>query len=113
MSLFGLIKRSKPSRAVPAGPVMRELPQPPQQPPRPVPSSGELRQMLFDAIAQGDEPRLFALCREHRDFVNEYAEVWMIVPDDLLANPAAAEWYRRGVEQLTRLCRAAPDMAAA
>ena len=110
MSLFGLLKRSKPpaSPAI-ATPVVRELPPPAggrdelANAPA-APSSTDLRQMLFDAIARGDERRLAALCREHRAFILDYADTWLIVPDDLLGNPVAADWYQTGVRLLTRLC---------
>src|SRR5688572_16696279 len=106
MALFNLRKRVK-STAPAATPVvvMRDLPSPrTAEPPPAPPTSAELRQKLFDAIATGDESRVTELCREHRDFINEYAPAWMIVPDGLRANPAAAEWYTRGLQQLTRLC---------
>jgi hypothetical protein len=102
MSLFGLIKRSKPDGNVPPTPVLRELldaqPTPPDV--ETTPSSAELRQLLFDAIARGDEARVTELCREHRRFVQDYAPMWLIVPDSLRANPAAAKWYGRGLRQL-------------
>jgi hypothetical protein len=108
MGLFSLLKRPKPPRVAPRAVVMRELPSPkspaqlmPIAPPPPTPA--ELRRQLFDAIAKGDEARLATLCREHRTFINEYAPTWMIVPESLRTNPAAAEWYAQGLQQLTRL----------
>jgi hypothetical protein len=53
--------------------------------------------MLFDAIARGDEARVTELCRMHRQFVQDYAPSWLIVPDSLRANPVAAKWYGRGL----------------
>jgi hypothetical protein len=109
MSLLRLIKRNKPGGVAPATPVMRELVAKPQAAvDRAPPSADELRQMLFNAVAAGDEQQLYALCREHRQFIAEYAPLWMMVPDGLRANPAAAEWYTRGLQQLTRLCLAPP-----
>ena len=100
MALFNLRKRSKAAAVV-----VRDLPSPrPAEPAPAPPTPAELRQRLFDAIATGDETRIAELCREHRDFINEHVENWMIVPDSLRANPAAAEWYTRGLQQLTRLC---------
>ena len=108
MGLFHLRKRPKaagqPAAAVV---VLKDLPSPipvarasaPQAPPTPE----ELRQKVFDAIATGNEARLTELCREHRSFIAEYAPTWMIVPEALRANPAAANWYTRGLEQLARL----------
>src|SRR5829696_9174713 len=106
MSLLNLLKRHRKPAPAEAAPVMRELPAPPTEaPPVPLPPSpAELRQKLFDAIARGDEENLTSLCREHREHIQEYAPTWMIVPDGLRANPAATEWYVRGLTQLTRLC---------
>ena len=106
MSLMNLLKRHRAVKPVEPAPVMRELPTPSTEaPPAPLPPSpAELRQKLFDAIAQGDEDHLTTLCREHREHIQEYAPTWMIVPDPLRANPAAAEWYMRGLRQLTQLC---------
>jgi hypothetical protein len=109
MSLFGLIRRARDDDKLPSTPVLRELPAAEPLAAAPVapapPTSSELRQMLFDAIANGDEARLTTLCREHRKFVQDYAPAWLIVPDSLRANPAAAKWYTRGLRQLLqRLC---------
>ena len=105
MSLLNLLKRHRTAAPPEVAPVMRELPAPTEAPPVPLPPSpAELRQKLFDAIARGDEENLTTLCREHREHIQEYAPTWMIVPDGLRANPAAAEWYVRGLSQLTRLC---------
>ena len=108
MSLFGLIKRQKYDDVkLPSTPVLRELPSDPP-PPSPVadgPSSTDLRQMLFDAIAKGDEAQVTELCRKHRRFVQDYAPSWLIVPESLRANPAAAKWYGRGLRQvLNQFC---------
>jgi hypothetical protein len=104
MGLFDLLKRPKPAHKSPVV-VMRELPSPkPAEKAPPPPTSDELRQRLFDAIATGDEIRLAELCRSHRQFIAEYASTWMIVPESLKENPAAAEWYTRGLSRLTQLC---------
>jgi hypothetical protein len=61
--------------------------------------------MLFDAIAQGDEARVTELCRKYRQFVQDFAPGWLIVPDSLRENSAAAKWYGRGLRQLLQqLC---------
>jgi hypothetical protein len=112
MSLFGLIKREKHDDVkLPSTPVLRELSgQQPASAPASAsggPNSSELRQMLFDAIAKGDEARLTELCRKHRQFVQDYAPSWLIVPDSLRSNPAAAKWYGRGLRQLlNQFCNA-------
>ena len=109
MSLFGLIKREKHDDVkLPSTPVLRELAaeQPPSQPASEAgPSSVELRQLLFDAIARGDEARITELCRKHRQFIQDYAPSWLIVPDSLRSNPAAAKWYGRGLRHvLNQFC---------
>ena len=110
MSLFGLIKREKHDDVkLPSTPLLRELPDGQRTPPTAAagPSSAELRQELFDAIAKGDEARLTELCREHRRFVQDYAPAWLIVPDSLRGNSAAAKWYGRGLRQvLQQFCGA-------
>src|SRR4051812_17248326 len=109
MGLLSLLKRTKLKPAV-AEPVMRELPAPTEataavpeivaQPPTPT----EVRQQLFAAIVAGDDQRLSTLCQEHREIIREHAPVWSAVPDGLRANPAAAEWYERGLQLLMRTC---------
>lgn len=102
MSLFGLIKRSKPRPAAPTEPVMVELPAPgPVSEPM---TPSQLRQMLFDAIVRQDELELARLCDEHREMIRAHASDWMDVPHVLHANPAAAEWYARGVRLLAQRC---------
>jgi hypothetical protein len=109
MSLFGLIKRPKSATArvaTVATPVMRELPVA-AEPPAPAlapaePSSDEVRQLLFDAIASGDEARLDEICRDHRDAIERHIEEWRIVPDALCGNAEVAEWYSRGIHLLTQ-----------
>jgi hypothetical protein len=103
MSLFGLIKRGKYDDVkLPSTPVLREISgqQPTSESAASAPSSSELRQMLFDAIAKGDEARVTELCREHRQFVQDYAPAWLIVPESLRANADAAKWYGRGLRQV-------------
>lgn len=114
MGLMDLFKRSrKTPPAALAHPVMRELPAPPEVdaealvptplPPEPL-TSTELRIMLFDAIATGDEEKLARLCRDHHDFLVEYADTWSVVPDALHANPEAARWYGEGFHAIARFC---------
>jgi hypothetical protein len=106
MGLFGLLKRPAHAKKSPPVVVMRELPSPkPAEKIPPPPSADELRQHLFDAIATGDEAKVTDLCRMHRQFIAEYAPTWMIVPDSLKENPAAADWYARGFSLLAQLCR--------
>ena len=118
MGLFDLFKRSRKSPAdAMKAPVLRSLPAPaervapqaeasaPVEPEAPQPPSAiELRIMLFDAIATGDEEKLAQLCRDHHDFLLEYADTWSIVPDALRENPAAARWYGQGFHVIARFC---------
>ena len=107
MGLFDLFKRTR-GRARPAQPVMRSLPEPVVAAPAPVsvtpPDAMELRRMLFDAVATGDEEKLARLCRDHHDFLLEYADTGSIVPDALSANPDAAKWYGDGLHAIARFC---------
>lgn len=64
----------------------------------------ELRRLLFDAVATGDEEKLARLCRDHHDCLLEYADTWSIVPDALSANPDAAKWYGEGLHAIARFC---------
>ena len=108
MGLFDLFKRTRTTHrpSAQARPVMRALPLPEPAPaaPPPPPSSTELRRMLFDAVATGDEEKLARLCRDHHDFLVEYADTWSIVPDALTANPDAAKWYGDGLHAIARFC---------
>ena len=109
MGLLSLLKRSK-SKPADIKPVMRELPAPTEsEPPAPEvlpqpPSPTEVRQQLFAAIVAGDDHRLSTLCEAHREIIREHAPAWSAVPDGLRANPAAAEWYARGLQLLLRAC---------
>jgi len=103
MRLLDLLKRRKPAgMPTTATPVMRELPPGPGAA-LPGPSSAALRHMLFDAVAKGDEPRLQRLCREYRPVIQQCLAEWLIVPESIRANAAAAEWYQRGLKQLAEL----------
>lgn len=114
MGLLNLFKRSPAPRA--PKPVMRSLAAPPAaerevalslpevaSPPMP-PDPSDLRRMLFDAIATGNEEKLAHLCRDHHDFLLAYAATWSVVPEALNANPDAAKWYARGLHAITQFC---------
>ncbi len=76
----------------------------PESPAAPPPDPAELRRMLFDAVATGDEEKLSRLCRAHHNFLIESADTWSIVPDALSANPDAARWYGEGLQAIARFC---------
>lgn len=111
MGWFDLFKRPRAASrpAANALPVMRTLPTSVEAAPAPPaaaapPGPTELRRMLFDAVATGDEEKLARLCRDHHDFLLAYADAWSIVPDALSANPDAARWYGEGLHAIAHFC---------
>jgi hypothetical protein len=106
MRLFDLIKRPSRSAAGAQLPVKRELPAP-QDTPEEVAvtskSAEDVRQLLFDAIAGGDEARVIELCREHAALIAQHGPIWAIPPVELSENPAAADWYARGLRDLLNI----------
>jgi len=116
MSLFGLFRRSRTSRSgaepEPAAggngtrpTTTREAPLAPVGPVAPAPPGpDEVRRILFDAVASGDESRLEALCREHKAFILEHAAGWLDVPASFRASPEAYEWYGNGLRAIARFC---------
>ena len=68
-------------------------------------SADELLQLLFDTLAEGDYSLLEARCRDHKSTIAEHLPTWLIVPDSLCANPAAARWYKRGIKHFARVCQ--------
>src|SRR5688500_4572976 len=108
MRLFDLIKRPKRSASTAQLPVMRELPatteapqDAAQSPETPLaPSPDEVRDLVFCAIASGDETRVAELCEEHREVIAEHGSAWVRPPIELHANPAAIDWYTRGLSRI-------------
>ena len=64
----------------------------------------ELRKMLLDAAASGDEDRLACLCRENEALILQLGPGWLDVPREFRANPAAAEWYGAGLRAIVEFC---------
>ena len=122
MNFFGFLRRS---RRTPTSrlPVFRALPggateAPPQDPSNPdvtrspsAPTPHEVRRLLFDAVASGDESRLHALCKEHEDLIVQQSAAWLEVPPEFRTSPELHEWYRNGLRAISQYCaeRAARD----
>jgi hypothetical protein len=109
MNWFGLFRRSHardraprpdatPEPAPSAEPFLPELT---VQPP---PTPDEIRRLLFDAVAAGDERRLERLCQEHRDAILAHASGWLEVPAAFRASPEIYEWYGNGLRAIARFC---------
>ena len=121
MDFFGFLRRPgrpQPSQAGATGPtasppqrsaadeVAREdsghapvpvLPTPPTTP-------QEVRRLLFDAIASGDESRLHALCKEHEDLIVQHSAAWLEVPPEFRTSPELYEWYGSGLRAISDFC---------
>ena len=67
-------------------------------------SPEEVRKLLFDAVAAGDEARLETLCREHRDFILAERAGWLEVPQAFRTSPEAYTWYGNGLRAIARFC---------
>lgn len=107
MNLFGLFKRPQPDPApqpVAATAVEPARPAGPLRPLEPPPEPGQLRRMLLDAAASGDEGKLACLCREHQDFILQNTAGWLQVPDEFRTSPQVYEWYGDGLRTIARFC---------
>lgn len=76
----------------------------PTLPPAPPPTPQEIRRLLFDAVASGDESRLHALCKEHEDLIVQHADVWLDVPPEFRTSPALRDWYANGLRAIREYC---------
>lgn len=124
MNLFGWFRRSSDPRggradepapaeshAAPSGarpPDARSSDAAPQHLAPVLPNGGaspeEVRKLLFDAVAAGDEGRLESLCREHRDFILAESAGWLEVPEAFRTSPEAYTWYGNGLRAIARFC---------
>ena len=113
MDLFRFLRR--PVRAALPQPVhpakVTREPQPPGAPlpndPSPPPSPltpDEVRRLLLDAVASGDESRLRALCDEHEDLIDQHSASWLEVPPQFRNNPELSDWYQNGLHAISRYC---------
>ena len=117
MDLFRFLRRRRRSadrttdqRQPAQVPVMLALPAPnpidlPPPPPTPQPlSPEEVRRLLFDAVAAGDEVRLHALCHEHQELILSSMTEWLDVPEPIRANPQIFDWYANGLRSISQFC---------
>jgi hypothetical protein len=75
--------------------------------PTPVPSQptpDEIRRLLFDAVATGDESRLHELCKEHEHLIVEHSAAWLEVPPEFRTSPELHEWYGNGLRAISQFC---------
>ena len=72
-------------------------------PPSP-PTPHEIRRLLFDAVASGDESRLHDLCNEHHDLIVQHSEAWLELPSEFRASPQLQEWYANGLRAIRDYC---------
>jgi hypothetical protein len=109
MNWLGLFRRSTPSaKSAPR----HESPPPPAPigPAEPQPTEAEplgpeeLRRVLFDAVASGDELRLERLCEEHREVILNHAADWLEIPPAFRASPEIYEWYGSGLRAIAQFC---------
>ena len=104
MRLFSLFRKTRksqrqppsaaPALAQPIKPIRVTLPLPPE----------EVRRLLFDAVAAGDEQRLQSLCHEHQDVIFREASGWLEVPREFRASRELAKWYDDGIQAIRRFC---------
>jgi hypothetical protein len=72
--------------------------------PAPPPTSDEIRRLLFDAVASGDESRLHDLCKEHHDLIVRHGEAWLEVPPEFRTSPQLQGWYANGLRAIRDYC---------
>ena len=68
------------------------------------PTPHEIRRLLFDAVASGDESRLHALCKEHHDLIVRRSEAWLEAPSEFRTSPQLQEWYANGLRAIRDYC---------
>src|SRR4051812_31504139 len=64
----------------------------------------QVRRLLFDAVASGDETKLEALCREHQDLILHHVPGWLDVPPEIRSLPELYQWYDNGLRAISRFC---------
>lgn len=64
----------------------------------------QVRRLLFDAVASGDEGKLEELCREHKELILEYGADWLTIPPEFRSNPGLSDWYSDGLHAISRFC---------
>ena len=92
----------------PAGSSPPSAPTAPQRAPLPSASPAtpeEIRRLLFDAVAAGDDRQLESLCQEHRDLILTHAAGWLEIPAAFRASPEVYEWYGNGLRAIAQFCQ--------
>jgi hypothetical protein len=116
MTLFGWFRKSNrpqalsPSGAAPSEPAPA-VPDPTTGAAPPTLSPDEVRRRLFDAVAAGDDQRLEALCREHRNLILSHGAAWLEVPAPFRSTSEAYDWYQQGLRAIARFCADRVDHA--
>jgi hypothetical protein len=110
MNWFGLFRKSGPAgksgprqgppSLPPSAPLVESSTPPAAEPVGPE----ELRRVLFDAVASGDEHRLERLCEEHREVILSHASNWLEIPPAFRASPEIYEWYGNGLKAIAQFC---------
>jgi hypothetical protein len=113
MDLFGFFHRSRklPSKVTPAearaaaAAEAQPLHLPTlAPPPAELLTPDQVRRLLFEAVASGDENKLEALCREHQDLILHHVPGWRDVPPEIRSRPELYQWYDNGLSAITRYC---------
>jgi hypothetical protein len=105
MSWFGWFRKSNGDRAgADAGPQTSAQTAAESIPNTPAPTADEVRRLLFDAVAAGDNQRLESLCQEHKDFILTQLAGWLEVPASFRASPETYEWYGNGLRAVAKFC---------
>jgi hypothetical protein len=108
MNFFDLFRKSTEPRTVEPEAVLPDavapeavLPPPAAAPP---PTPDQVRRLLFEAVASGDEAQLERLCEEHKQLILAHGAGWLDVPESFRASPQAYEWYGNGLRAIARFC---------
>src|SRR5688500_9839910 len=108
MNFFGLFRKSTEQRADEPAAVQAEAVLPEALVPAPVdappPTPDQVRRLLFEAGASGDEAQLEKLCEEHKQLILAHGAAWLEVPESFRASPQAYEWYGNGLRAIAQFC---------
>jgi len=111
MDLFRFLKRQirasvPPPQPIPPAEVARSAagPIPTHVAAPSLPTPYEIRRLMFDAVASGDEARLHALCEEHQDLIVRHGEAWLEVPPEFRSSAQLEAWYANGLRAIREYC---------
>jgi hypothetical protein len=110
MNLFGWFRKVSPPPVAGPNGAARSEPAPTVANPAtgaipPTLSPAEVRRLLFDAVAAGDDARLEVLCLEHRDLILSHGPGWLEVPESFRSSRDAYRWYEEGLRAIAHFCR--------